>query len=197
MREHNYEHWIETYTGHPFDPLNPDPLRVCIMDIAHSLSNQCRFSGHTNVFYSVAQHSVHVSEEVESMGACLEFQLLALFHDASEAYLQDMPTPIKRQMPTYREAEKKVQAVIEKALFPEMTEEFKRYSELTIKQADLILLATEARDLMNDPKDWASLKGIIPRGIKINPWTPEAAKKEFFYRNNFLLDALAKQNKRS
>ena len=128
--EHNYKNWIQTHTGIPIDPLNPESKRIDFMDIAHALSNQCRFSGHTKFFYSVAQHSVHVSEEVEAMGVMLEIQMLALFHDASEAYLCDMPTPIKNQMPAYKIAEKNIQEMIISTLFPKISQEIRKASEL-------------------------------------------------------------------
>lgn len=187
-KEHNYEHWIETFSGHPIDPLNPEPHRIHYTDIAHALSNQCRFSGHTVKFYSVAQHSVHVSEEVELMGASPEVQMLALFHDASEAYLVDMPTPIKRQMPEYRAAEEKLQTMIERTLFPTFGQKgvCKSDAHVIIKKADLVLLATEARDLMNDPQDWKTLQGLTPWISQIEAWSPEKSKFEFLTRFNIL-----------
>lgn len=182
---HNYEHWIETFSGHPIDPLNPDPESIHLIDIAHALSNQCRFSGHSNRLYSVAQHSVHVSEVVEDLGGGPECQLLALFHDASEAYLMDMPTPIKRQMPAYVEAEKRLQRVIEETLLPRFTENMKIIFEPMIKKADLIMLATEARDLMHPSVDlskWKVLQGVIPRDKITICLTPEKSKELFISR---------------
>lgn len=181
MKTHNYEHWIETYLGHPIDPLNPEPKRICVQDIIHALSNQCRFSGHTRSFYSVGQHSVLVSILLQQWGMNIRTQVRGLFHDASEAYLVDMPTPIKRQMPTYRQAEAPLQEMIEKTLFwdfiPATQEEIE-----SIKQADLALLATEARDLMRDPKDWKVLQGVAPMPERILPLLPPQAKEYFQFR---------------
>lgn len=101
--------WIQTYTGKAFDPFNPDPAKINIEDIAHSLANQCRFNGHTRQFYSVAQHCVEVASRVRP-----EQQALALLHDASEAYLSDLPTPIKYkpEFEFYRKAEELLQDTI-------------------------------------------------------------------------------------
>ena len=53
--------WAQTFTGRQFFPLDPDPQDIDIVDIAHSLAMQCRYNGHTDRFYSVAEHCVHVS----------------------------------------------------------------------------------------------------------------------------------------
>src|ERR1039458_2829532 len=100
---------IRTYSGLIFWPLNPDPALIRIEDIAHSLAHQCRFGGHSRVFYSVAQHSVRVSEICATEDA-----LWGLLHDASEAYLVDVPAPLK-QLPAVaanRRAEQRLQAII-------------------------------------------------------------------------------------
>ena len=83
--------WIQTMSGVIFYPLDPRPEEIRIEDIAHALSHQCRFAGHCREFYSVAEHSVRVSRELPQ-----EFMLWGLLHDASEAYLVDLPRPIKR-----------------------------------------------------------------------------------------------------
>lgn len=99
---------IRTFTGKYFDPFNPDPDLICIEDIAHALSLQCRFSGHTHVHYSVARHSLNVLLLCEKK----EYRLQALLHDASEAYLVDIPTPIKKCLPQYIDAEHNLMCVI-------------------------------------------------------------------------------------
>jgi len=83
------EHWITTYTGKRFHYLDPQPEEIDIVDIAHALSLTCRFGGHCKEFYSVAEHSIRVAEIVPK-----EFQLLALLHDAGEAYTGDVQSPI-------------------------------------------------------------------------------------------------------
>lgn len=91
---------IRTFTGKYIDPLNPELDVIDLTDIAHALSNQCRFAGHTPKFYSIAQHSMRVADHFVTP----RLRLAGLLHDAEEAYLMDMPKPIKRRMPAYSEA---------------------------------------------------------------------------------------------
>lgn len=98
---------IFTYGGGTIDPLDPDPDDISIETIAHSLSLQCRFTGHTLRFYSVAEHCVHVAQ--------IERSLEALLHDASEAYLSDLARPVKHAPglgDVYLEAERRLEAAI-------------------------------------------------------------------------------------
>ena len=160
---------IVTYSGLVFDPLDPDPTGVCIEDIAHSLSQQCRFTGHTKKFYSVAEHSVLASEILP--GEPVETRLAALLHDASEAYLSDIPRPLKRrpEFAFYREAETRAMATI-----------CDRFGLSTgepsiVKHADGVLLATEARDLMAPlHADWHHQEAngfeVLPRHIAPRWW---------------------------
>jgi hypothetical protein len=100
---------IRTYKGHYFDVFDPNPDHIDIEDIAHSLSLLCRFAGHIKSFYSVCEHSIWVSNKVSKKHA-----LAALLHDASEAYLIDLPKPIKDEIPQYLEVEDKLMSVIGK-----------------------------------------------------------------------------------
>lgn len=166
--------WLQTRTGIAFFPLDPRVEEVNIMDIASALSNMCRFTGHTTSFYSVAQHSVHVSEILPP-----ELALAGLLHDAAEAYLVDVPSPLKRlpEFGFYREAEAVLQRVI-----------FKRFGikgsaeAPAIKEADLCMLLTEARDVMVTP-DLAWLPNSArPRDARIEPWEPKEALSRFLLR---------------
>src|SRR4051794_27255584 len=103
---------IPTASGARFDPFAPDAASIEIRDIAHALGNLCRFGGHCRVFYSVAQHSCLVADLVERRGAGVECVHWALLHDASEAYLGDLPHPVKRYSELgalYRAAEGRLQ----------------------------------------------------------------------------------------
>ena len=107
--------YIQTVSGRWVNPFEPDPAQLDASDIARALANQCRFGGHSRVFYSVAQHSVIVSRVVEERGGDVEDVFAALMHDASEAYLGDMPHPIKHRSPlgaAFREAEAGLEATI-------------------------------------------------------------------------------------
>lgn len=103
-----YPGHIRTFTGAYIDPLNPDPAKIQIEDIAHALSMQPRFGGHLPVFYSVAQHSLRVSRLVTDPAQ----QLAALMHDAAEAYLIDVPSPVKQRLTGYREIEDNLMRMI-------------------------------------------------------------------------------------
>lgn len=109
---------ISTYTGLDFNVINPRPSDIKIEDIAHALSMQCRAGGHYNQFYSVAQHSISCCREAKARGLSTEVQLCCLLHDASEAYLNDIPRPIKED--DYKEKEEKLQKVIFSALAPQV-----------------------------------------------------------------------------
>lgn len=99
--------WIQTYTGKKFYPLDPRPEDIDIADIAHALSLQCRYGGHCGTFYSVAEHSILVAQAVPRKDA-----LWGLLHDASEAYLVDVPRPIKGELGNYYEIEANLMRVI-------------------------------------------------------------------------------------
>ncbi|MFT4271235.1 MAG: HD domain-containing protein [Pantoea sp.] len=171
--------WIITQSGKHFDFLNLSPDAICIEDIACSLSNLCRFTGHVQDFYSVAQHSVHVSYLVPP-----EFALEALLHDAAEAYCNDISSPLKYLLPDYRHVIKSVEEVIATkfGLPPMMSTE--------VKQADLVMLATERRDLdLDDGRPWKILDGIEPAPFLLSPLNPRQARVLFLQRYNDLRGA--------
>jgi hypothetical protein len=134
--------WIETYTGRRFNVFEPDIRNINIMDIAHSLSMCTRFNGHLNQYYSVAEHSIYVSELVPK-----EFALAGLLHDASEAYLSDVPRPIKAMIPEIKLIENNVITLIFKKYG--VTE----YSDI-ITYIDRSLCLTEAVQSNMNTYDW-------------------------------------------
>lgn len=159
---------IQTYTGLQFDVSNPKPEMIRIEDIAHALSCIPRFGGHTLRFYSVAQHSVHVSRLVPE-----RYAKEALLHDAAEAYLLDMMTPIKSQLPDYQA----LYYWVERAVFDRF-DIIGLASE--VKHADMVALATEKRDLMR-PCDWWSVE-CEPDPETIYPEDPSEAECRFLLR---------------
>jgi hypothetical protein len=168
--------YFRTHTGRHVHPLDPKPDEISIFDVARSLSQTCRFLGHTDAFYSVAQHSVLVSQHVPREDA-----LWGLLHDASEAYLCDLPAPIKRdpQMAIYRIAEDRLMvAVCERyGLRPEMPP--------SVMRADRVLLATEFRDVttMDDPEWIRNECGVEPLfDYHIASWAPAYAESMFLER---------------
>jgi hypothetical protein len=167
---------ICTFTGRAIRPLDPKPSDIDILDIAHSLANQCRFTGHTKEFYSVAQHSVHVSE------LCNEFPLEGLLHDASETYLSDIARPIKKADDLlaieYRGVEAELQFAIEQRF------NLNPASEAEVKKADDAMLGAEARDLMHEDffKFGMSKFDYSSGPNPIIPWEPEKAESLFLER---------------
>lgn len=100
-------HSILTQSGLVVDLLNPSPDTIVLEDIAWSLAHQCRWTGHTDEFYSVARHSLIVASAVPP-----EYALCALMHDATEAYLGDVSRPLKTLLPAYADLEAAMWAVI-------------------------------------------------------------------------------------
>lgn len=165
--------WIETYSGGKFYIHNLEESDINIEDIAHSLSNLCRFNGHTKEFYSVAQHSVIVSYMCN-----LEEALEGLLHDATEAYLGDLSKPFKETTEYgkhYKVIEDRLALHIEKVFG------INSCSQHSIKIADVKALLMEKRDLMGDvPWEW-SVDWDIPSDIII-PLPPKESKELFLNR---------------
>jgi len=162
--------WIQTYSGGQFWPLDPRAEEVRLIDIAQALSNKCRYAGHTLRFYSVAEHSVLVSRAVAR-----EHALWALLHDAAEAYLADIPRPVKRFLPGWKEIEAGVmRAVCEHfGLPPNEPRE--------VKLADTSILRDEMTVLMAPPPEpWGDIgpgTGLVVQGL-----APEQARAAFLDR---------------
>ena len=171
--------YIQTVSGRRFNPLEPDPEQVDIDDIARALSNQCRFGGNARVFYSVGQHCCLVSDLVAARGGDVQAQLSALLHDASEAYLVDLPHPLKHRSELGR-----LYAEIEGPLQAAICERFDLAASAppTLKEVDRSLLATERRAVSSEAWPWPELDGFEPLDLEIEPWLPERAYEEFLAR---------------
>lgn len=166
-------YWMQTVSGRQirvFDPQHPSN-DFAIEDIAHHLSLVCRFTGAVRVHYSVAQHSVLVSQLVPA-----EHALEGLLHDATEAYLNDMASPVKAGLPDYKAAED----AMEQALAARFGIPWPKTD--AVRRADGIAVATEARDLMNNVSTLWRLPEKPLRGVLIEPWSPDRAEREFMDR---------------
>ena len=178
--------WIQTFTGKAFPVLDPRPDDVVIDDIAHALSMLCRFTGHVRTFYSVAQHCVLVAEVVRRFQPeNRPLHLAALLHDAAEAYIQDLPRPIKR-LNGIRAFYKPVEEVVEEAIRARFFVPTAVWGSPAIKVADEMLLRTECRDLMG-PLHPAWSRELHPdHGTtmpeRIVPWSPQEAEERFLAR---------------
>lgn len=196
--------WIQTALGYRYDLFDPSVVDFRPMEIAHALSNVCRFSGHCAEFYSVAEHSVRVSFRCEELARdrCPAFPKHStpceicetiikdsarwgLLHDAAEAFIHDVNRPLKHSplMAGYRELEARTMKLIAERfeLGPEPPE---------VHVADNDLLLTETRDIMSPRHpDWdepvATLKAQGSREldhVQIACWVPSKARKIWLRR---------------
>lgn len=166
---------MQTRSGKAFYPAAPDPASICIEDIAFALSNTTRFGGHTD-FYSVAEHSVLVSQLVPT-----EYALQGLLHDATEAYLGDIPAPLKAlpEMAGYR--------TLEQQMWRTIAAKFGLPVDMhpSVHEADRAVLLAEKRVLIKDsPMSW-DIPGT-PADVLIMGFDPYWARQQFMRRFEIL-----------
>jgi hypothetical protein len=179
---------IITFTGRYFDFTNIWSNEVEIPDIAKGLSNVCRFAGQCERFYSVAEHSILVADILQRADAPASVVFGGLMHDASEALLGDITSPLKSLLPGYVEIEAEVQRYLMDRLAPGAV-----FNEHGTRTADLIALAIEQRDIMHNTDAWGSLLGVygceaIDKFHIDEPMIPEIAYEQFLarYRECFI-----------
>lgn len=169
--------YVESYTGRMVFPRDPKPEYFTIIDIAHHLSNDCRYSGATEVFFSTAQHCCLLCDYVMKVrkGTPLD-GIQILMHDGAEAYLRDIPRPIKQFLPDYRTWDYNLTMSIRSWLglsgvpIPSWQDEL-----------DSRIIADERAQLMSDSgNDWQH--NVEPLGINIDPWGSRAAEQQFLMR---------------
>jgi len=164
--------WIQTYTGVAFKPFNFSVEDINIEDIAHALSMLCRYNGHTDKFYSVAEHCVHASYLVSE-----DIALHALLHDAAETYMSDVLGPLKKFFPDLKK--------LEHSLSDGICERFDldKAQEHEVKHADLLMTAIEKDVAMGPPPiPWPHKLPAAPDTITLEFWSPVEAEKEFLKR---------------
>lgn len=155
-------------SGAYFDFENPEASDFTIEDVAHGLAHICRFNGHCQRFYSVAEHSVHVSSLVP-----FQYSYSALMHDAPEAFVGDVPKPLKAMLPDYRRIEERVESAV-----------LSRFNvslplHPCVKQADVAMLRAEQAQAMGNCDEWGGLEGIEPPMVLLGFWSPEEARARF------------------
>lgn len=162
--------WMQVFSGRQFYPLDPRPEEIDITDIAHALSLQCRYAGHCLNFYSVAEHSYHMSHIVPP-----EHALTGLLHDATEAYCIDIIRPLKPHLPGHAEIEANLWSAIAAryGLPPVMPDVVKHYDTA-------ILHAEREQNMFPTDHDW-SLPPEKP-DVEIHCWDPPVAKRMFLER---------------
>ena len=175
--------YIETFTGKHFYSLDPSVEMVELEDIAHALSNICRFNGHTNVFYSVAEHSVHASMLVPR-----KFAQEALLHDAAEAFLLDVPRPLKQFMCFAVDKEKGAypyswyESKLLEVIFSRFGLKTSKNLPEIVKEVDNRILATEYREFVNE-KVPGELGRVKPyHEFSFGKFGPGEAKQVFLNR---------------
>ena len=168
--------WMTTFTGLQFWVLDPRPKEVHIKDIAHSLSLTCRYNGMCNEFFSVAQHSVLVAENCSE-----ENKLWGLLHDSAEAYISDVPTPVKRCIIGYETIEANILKAVATRfglIYPYPRE---------VKEIDGRVLFDEAHAIMPDESRlWVKEHEML--GIEVTPWEPAEAERRFLEMFNVLTE---------
>lgn len=151
---------IMTVSGSYFNFEEPDPNSFTIEDIAYALSNTCRFGGHCSPYYSVAAHCVYVSYLVEP-----QYALEALLHDAAEAFVGDIPSPLKRMLGHhFKDIEHRVEDCIMKKFGVKQT----AISKIEVKAADLIALRTEREELLPRGTEGDAWWWVVEDGIEVS-----------------------------
>lgn len=169
--------WIQTYSGKFYQYLKRNAHNIVIEDIAHALSLICRFSGQCREFYSVAQHCCIAHDYADS-----DIKLETLLHDASEAYISDIPRPIKQIIPEIKELEQFIQVQVASRF------KFRWPTMGRIEILDSQLLLAEAQQLFDHPIAW-KIEGLDP--LDIGPlycWKPKVAETEFLQRFDKLME---------
>lgn len=172
-----HERWIQTSRGLKFPLIDINPDTILIEDIAHALSMLCRFNAQCLKPYSVAEHSIHVSYEIEPRLA-----MIGLMHDAAEAYLGDVPGPLKKCLSDFRKIEDRlIRAIATKFGFTFPDERSSDAHEL--KRADLQLLVDEkAVTMANTGLIWPGNLPDVKNTDRIQCWGWEEAKRKFLAR---------------
>lgn len=166
--------WLTTVSGVRFHLMNPKPEEIRLTDIAHALGQLCRFTGHTKRPYTVAEHSVLVALILREQGYDADTQMAGLFHDAHEAYVGDLSTPMKWAMDTFEFVpqghigtvpfrcieDRIVEAISDRFCLPHVEQGI-------IKQADMIAGVTEARDLLNGAVIYPDPPAPYPHNVEI------------------------------
>ena len=203
--------WIQTYRGKVMDVFDPDITQIDIIDIAHSLSNQCRYNGHCDHFYSVARHcclcasimavdprsmyrmrwsrkrkQYEISSDQDKWSPDMHRQIVfhALMHDAAEAYVGDMPRPIKRKFPEFKKIEASLMDMVISRMGMVPLETFPGVAEL-IHQIDMRMCVTERDAMLSEPPidwnlDYEPYEALI-ENIRSVVEDPAETKKQFLH----------------
>lgn len=175
--------WFTTFTGKVFGPRECEPSDICVEDIAHSLSNICRYGGHCKTFYSVAEHCERLTLLVPP-----PLKIHALLHDAPEALTGcgDVVSMIKHNVFP-------VIGTFEKILLNKVYQRFElciltAQGEHELSKAENVLLAMEVRDLMHESCLAYWTLPELPKKDVIIPWSPGYAEYRYLERFKGLME---------
>lgn len=182
--------WMQTFTGRQFWPLDPRVDEVDVVDVAHALGHQCRYAGHVSRFYSVAEHAILMSLYMPTR----ELALAALLHDAAEAYVVDVPRPLKRHLPGYAQIEDRVLSVVLSYFGVTFDRGVSGLLELPalVKEADNRILLDERAQLLGPPPASWGIDDLEPLGVGIDALPPHRATEAYLARLESLGVDLAK-----
>lgn len=183
--------WIQTFNGGGFWPLDPRPEDVRLEDVAHALALKCRYNGHCRRFYSVAQHSVLMADWLAARPGVQWWEpVFALLHDSGEAYLADIPSPVKGHTgvrtgdasggggwESFADLEDRVVWAVTQRLCPALPE-----TDMTrVGLADKRILIDEVTELFTAEQlsAWTFPDGLMPLGVPVEPWEWQKAELEY------------------
>jgi len=168
--------YVSTYSGAEFNIQTCDVMPIPMSDVAHALSMNCRYNGHVNKFYSVAEHCVIISNLVPEEDA-----LWGLLHDATEAFVPDIPRPFKPFIKGFKEYEQRISDA-----FAERFGLSKQQPE-SVHYMDRNIVHDEALELFPEPPTWVELYESVGAGDMIKCLTPEKAEKAYNERLEALI----------
>lgn len=195
------KHVLTTYTGKLFNLRNPDPATVCLEDIAHALSHSSRYNGHLPGFYSIAQHSVYVMQQMALLApnAPPKWLLAALLHDAAEAYVGDMVAPLKALIPEYGVLEELAHGAVYQHFglpafdtVPEM-DALIHEADMRVFAGEWVYLARRGQESFANMRD-PTLYARRYRGMEdvLKYWAPETCEIMFKTEAQQLIDRIQK-----
>ena len=179
------EAFIQTHTGRTFHPWAPTAEEINIDDISYALANLCRWNGHTTRFYSVAEHSILAAREAKVRGYNKKVQAWALLHDAAEAYVGDMASPIKHHLSELVELENNIMTAI--ALKFDLGFNYNSIP-FEVKRIDYDLMIAEADKLLRHKLDWVeeARKDAQPIGVDFSRIMPISNDIEKMFRDMYI-----------
>lgn len=173
LKTHENDNWICTHSGIKVFLANPSPDIITLEDIAHGLSNLCRYNGQCKKFYCVGEHVTLVAQDVLCRTGNVMLAACALMHDSPEAYLGDVTGPLKEMLLVFKILESRFEAAIAKRFGLEY-----RFDHAEIKRSDYEVFFTEKDHLFDYAYEVWGREGVAA-DVKIEGWSPETAKRRF------------------